>query len=354
MEFFKSFLLSFGLWRRPRPIALEFSVLAKLPPELIIYVAEFLPPISATSFSLCCTQVYSLIAAQYLGTRRDNKGFDSFELLALLERDLPNHLACYYCRKFHEMKHAERYIYYFGNPCWIANLRLSVMWYIHWDFSFVVFQMVMKRHRQGADCSSLLDLLSWKERSYAYPRDFKRMTSLCRIVDGSLLVRSLLVFLVPPPTDVPFESSSRFNICPHFYSAGAKVSDQTGGFIEYELSSWNRWLAYWNRREIFHHRKGLVQCKFCATEFRVDLKYFDEVGHMILFTRWQNLGEGRSPLDHQWQSHLVGPGGPTWKRVYFPAGSICAAFEGAGETFEIDSLMTPEFREELFKNSWIL
>jgi hypothetical protein len=60
------------------------------------------------------------------------------------------------------------------------------------------------------------------------------------------------------------------------------------------------------------------------------------------------------PLDHQWRSYLVGSGGPTWERVYFPAGSICAAFEGGGETFEIDSLMTPKFRKEQFKNSWIL
>jgi hypothetical protein len=119
-----------------------------------------------------------------------------------------------------------------------------------------------------------------------------------------------------------------------------KILDRTGGIIEYEIRSWNK-------RESFPCRKGLVQCKFCATEFRVDLEYFDAVGRVILFTRWKNLGEGRSPLDHQWRSHLVGPGGSTCERVYFPAGSICAAFEGAGEAFEIDSLMTPEFRKEL-------
>jgi hypothetical protein len=30
--------------------------------------------------------------------------------------------------------------------------------------------------------------------------------------------------------------------------------------------------------------------------------------------------------------------GTWWKEVYFPAGSICAAFEG-GEKFEFDSLL---------------
>jgi hypothetical protein len=85
------------------------------------------------------------MATQYLKTGQDHKNFDSFKFLALLERDLPNHVACYHCERLHAIEHAKRHIYsnryYIGRStpqCWKANLRLSTERYVHWDFSFIV------------------------------------------------------------------------------------------------------------------------------------------------------------------------------------------------------------------------
>jgi hypothetical protein len=54
------------------PIALEFSVFRKLPPELLLYIGSFLLPESALSFSLCCQPIYFTIGKQYLDTLKEN------------------------------------------------------------------------------------------------------------------------------------------------------------------------------------------------------------------------------------------------------------------------------------------
>lgn len=119
MKFLKTCLsLLGGIWRhrltlsrpRPRPIALEFSILAKLPVELIICVIEFLPPIAAASFALSCTPIYTMIDAQHMKAIRNHQDFDSFQFVTLLERDLPNHLSCRCYKKLHSIERVERYI----------------------------------------------------------------------------------------------------------------------------------------------------------------------------------------------------------------------------------------------------
>ena len=52
MDFLKSLLYS-TIWQQKRPNPLEFSILSKLPLELLVVIAQFLPPVSAVSFSQC-------------------------------------------------------------------------------------------------------------------------------------------------------------------------------------------------------------------------------------------------------------------------------------------------------------
>lgn len=343
MDFFKRFLSSFGICRpipKPRPIAFEFSILATLPPELIVYIAEFLPFAAAASFSLCCTPVYSLIGAQYLEIIRNDEDFASFDFLTLLERDLPDHILCHYCKKLHAIKYAERYVYakgyYIGgrdgppSDCWIADQDSGIRLNMCFNFSSTVFQMVMKRHRQGADCSSLLALFSYQAMPCgSYVVKYKE---LARIVNGSLLQRSQRMYLWHSPMDMP--SSLRLDLwaCHH-----------NTNFNNTEVDGWigritGRRLAHWDEPQSGSTCGGLLQCRYCTTEYRIDFKDLGEAGVAIFFTKWHNHGEGISPEDHLWRCHLMAERGTWWKEVYFPAGSICAAFEG-GEKFEFDSLL---------------
>ncbi len=52
----------------PRRNTLEFSLLGRLPPELIIQIANLLPDDSAAIFALSCRSMYYLLKSQFLST----------------------------------------------------------------------------------------------------------------------------------------------------------------------------------------------------------------------------------------------------------------------------------------------
>jgi hypothetical protein len=353
MDFFKSILSLLGVSRRPqpRPIALESSALGKLPLELILRIAQFLPPDSASSFSLCCRPIYFTLGTQYLKALEENEQLDRYKFLTLLERELPNYIACYYCKKLHAINKARRHLYsnrYYSRadgylPCWIADLELGTDFFIHNDFSFTVFQMAMKLHRQGLDCSKLLNLLSYKTRTrfrYGY---VEQRTALTQIVAGSLFIREQRIFMIPPTRPILNPWVLYFVICPHFPFISIQTFDRYMDIIQ---------TAHWDEPKDNQNGEGIMQCKYCLTEFRIDFKSFGGRGNAMFITRWQDLGEGRSPLDHKWQSHVDGRKGGDQRPVEFDRGSICAAFEQEEHfRFKFDSLLTLQNKKELCRES---
>ena len=345
------YLIGVSYRPRPRPIALESSALGKLPPELILYIARLLPPASASSFSLCCRPIYFILGTQYLKALEVDDQSDRYQFLTLLERELPNHILCYYCKKFHEISKAYRHVYsnrsyYASNhylECWIADLELTNTVYLHRDFSFTVFQMAMKLYRQSLGYSKLLTLLSYKSKTDFRYGNAEQCSALARIEGGSLLFREQKIFMAPPtrPTPIPWDTD--FIICPHIRFASVHNGVRYRNLVQ---------LAYWRGSKDRPNLEGLTQCNYCLTEFRIDYKKFEELGSAMFVIKWQDLGEGRSPLDHKWQSHVAGCKGPLWLPVEFVRGSICAAFEGKEHSsFEFDSLLTTRDKKELFRTS---
>ncbi len=341
MDFFKSIFSLLGLSSRPRPIALELSALGKLPPELIIHVASFLPFDSAPSFSLCCRPIYFTLGTQYLKAL-ENEQWHRYKFLTLLERELPNYIACYYCKKLHAISKAHGHLY--PNRCtshWIADIEHWIECLVLPEFSFTVFQMTMKVHRQGHDCSKFLNLLSLKTKTNSQLGYVEQSTALAQIVAGSLLLREQKIFMIPPTQSIPWDFL--FFVCPHLTSRG--ILDQYGNINQNKIAPWDIPNNYQNSGRI-------MQCKYCLTEFRIDFKNFGGCGTAMFLTMWKDLGEGRSPLDHKWQSHVMGRGGPRWLPVEFDQGSICAAFERKEHfRFEFDSLLTLQNKKELLKKS---
>lgn len=342
MEFLRSLLYSAGIWHRKRPIALKFSILSTLPLELLLIIARFLPPVSAISFSLCCTPLYSLISQNDLKSVKGGH-FDAYALLLLLERDLPEYTACYYCRKLHAVKHAKRYIpstkYYGG---WIRRQSphcllddLQVRNWIHRDFSTAVFRMMMKRHRQGSDCSMFLELLSPKWQIFYHAKHIGQIASWCRIVRGSLFVRHQAVFPLRPKQPIRFIFEPACLVCPHYDWRAFGPNESTSD------------LEWWYQKKKFLGWGQLMHCKYCATEFQIDVEHVENIGKLLFFTRWQNLGTGRRPYDHQFRSHLVLNDRPIWKKASFRHGSIRSTFE-YGRNFKFESLIPIEDKHKLF------
>ena len=285
-----------GVWRQPRPNALESTFFGKLPPEVLLCIAEFLPRASAAAFTLCCRHFCCILGNSTFAAVKDGDELETMrEFLALLERDLPNHLACFYCGKLHSIKKASSYkrssnshrLWGRGSElqCFKVDQHFDTAYYIHWDFSHVVFQMAMKRYRQGLDFTNLLQLLSQNGKT-KIRNDYTEQESFqARIVAGCLIVRLQTIFVYSALLE-RFSLAPQFRICPHYvYDVGKKG-------ISRDYRQWVR-------------GGGSMKCECCLTEFQLDVKVCGEMDIATYCTKWQNLGEGKSPLDLTWQRHLA-------------------------------------------------
>ena len=345
LKSFVSFLSKF-FRRAPRINALESSSLGQLPVELILHITRFLDPASAASFSLCCRPISLIIGGTQClkALQHEDRKSELYEFLTLLEPGLPDHVLCYYCKKFHAIKHAKRHIYenlsYYSSPrrqvpkCWGANLDSRALSLISENFSWIVFQMAMKRYRQGRDYTRLLDLMSYHATTSWKPGYVRQRTALLRIVNGSLLVREQRVFL-------PFREDERWGACPH---------NNGSHFWNYLRDR----MMHWDEPE--SREAGLKQCEYCLTEFRLDFKAFEGQGVAMVFTKWQSLGRGLFPWDLEWRSHIY-KRETRWMEalrepVYFERGSISSAFE-EGKDFEFASSLTSSWRKEWLRRSYV-
>ncbi|KFY82791.1 hypothetical protein V500_10331 [Pseudogymnoascus sp. VKM F-4518 (FW-2643)] len=302
----------------PKNSTIDSSILGKLPPELLLRIAAYLSPTSAGAFSLCSKRLYALLAIPYLKCQNGHSPFSTAEFLRLLEPGLPDHIVCYFCEKLHAMKSPERHLRY-TKRC-DMKVNQSMRTYIHPRFSYVIFQMAMKRHRQGLDCSSLVKLLSYSEWSWVGPDEIKTSS---RIVDGSLLLRQQYILLVHPNNDMLFTRDDKIMICPH--------AKQLWGTIDYETSAPEKYnmtyttgsvdvdrtpaaaecdcCAHQGKKEEEGNWSGLLRCRDCATEFRVDTLGIGKEGKAFVVTRWKDLGEGRDASDPVWRAHMGDNGG---------------------------------------------
>ncbi|KAH8812993.1 hypothetical protein F5884DRAFT_320150 [Xylogone sp. PMI_703] len=313
---------------------LQTSDLDLLPPEIIRRIASFLPPESAAICSVTCQYLYNILGNQYLKPLRKEGNADTwYPFSVLLKNNSPNLVACYECKRFHRISTTEsfRRLPQKSLCCVCPIFGLSEE-----DFriSFALCCMAMKRHRLGQDNSEILKLLSPRNLQLHDPPAVQ-WTQLCtRINATNLFIRRQTIF-TPAPTiigeDDPLILWS-FNICPH---------------MEITQDSWTT-MACMQRLEPFKRvgginppgkgeNRGLLQCEFCQTEFRVDyVKLEGEVASMLC-TVWQNLGCCESYLDPQWQNHLLRD---DREPVEFEPGSICAAFEEVAE-FKFNEVIAP-------------
>lgn len=331
MEYFKSILHLLGIPHRPtpknlrpRPAALELSELSKLPAELISHIVHFLSRESALSFSLCCRPIYFMFGSRIFENLAQTR--ECFEFLTLLARDLPNHVPCFYCEKLHAIEKAQQHIIstYRRNttwlPCWKANYNFTFS-DLHQNFSFTIFQMAMKRYRQGLDYSDFLNFLSCKETHY---RDgyFKLYTALARIVNGSMILRERKIVMLPLSKRDLIQGNQKVKICPHIYLIWNLDSQGLYGIVESHRS------LTWNIPRYDRNWQGLVrQCPYCRTDFSLEYEQFEGKVEAVFVTTWLDLGQGRSPMDYKWQSHVACCARQIWLSVELDRGSICAMFE---------------------------
>jgi hypothetical protein len=351
MDFFKKAFSWVGLRAPPppRPNALEFSTLSNLPMEIILQISRLLPPESAASFSICCRPVYFALGTQYLEDLRPMEGSTRLHrerLLKLLERDLPDHIICGFCKKFHAINKARRHLHsnsdYFNHlKCWKADYESITSLYIHEEFSSSVFEMAMKRYRQGSEYSDLLDLLSLKTTTHFRHGYVEQRTAAAKLIDGSLVVREQKIFMIPATQPIPFPWDASFVICPHI--SFFIIEDLNRYLRDIRVSDWKIQKGYLNGERV-------VRCRYCRSEYQIDFKQFGRRGNAMYVTKWLDLGQG--PLGYNCRSHRNIADGLPWRQIEFHSGSICATFEGRVQfDFDSDAVINSKDRKELFKKS---
>ncbi|TAQ88925.1 hypothetical protein B7494_g2783 [Chlorociboria aeruginascens] len=334
-----------------RKPSLEVSPFRKLPLELILHISSYLPPESGATLALTCYALYSCLEMQCLPPLKKAECSVVNRFLHLLDRDLPGHLLCPHCNKFHSMSLAETHLpsrqqSLASQPrlaCWKADSEDYVSVVIHDRFSSTIFRMAMKAHRQGHDTANFTNLLSNREEN-PFRVGFRELHSAtARIQDGSLLVRNQTVFMIPSSKKLPLPWSIRIRICNHIRFGLPSQLYKDGIQIPHS-----------DAIETYENKQGIIYCEHCHTEFRIDFKSYGEDGNAMFVTTWIDLGDGRDPDDFKWKSRVHYCVEGMKEKSNSPRGSIYAAFEQKVDSdFKCDSLLTAQDEKYLrTKSRW--
>ncbi|KAF7856359.1 hypothetical protein EAF04_009887 [Stromatinia cepivora] len=323
--------------------ALKSSVLRNVPNEIPPNIVEFLPFESTVSLSLSCQRIYILLGAQYikaLRKTRKRRNSSCYKFLKLLERDLPNHITCFSCKKLHIMERAKTIL---NDMCYFEQDFLDLG---EWDLEFNNFQRAMKLYRQGRNFSPLNILFNdTKTQVGSLTHCAEQQKVVLRIADTtrSFILREQMIYLIPAakPPSTSNTISWYPEICAHFH-------------FETEYNFRERRLRYQGEDTKDLEWCEIIwgtfkKCKYCMTEFRVDTMDMGEEGEAFVVTRWQDLGQAQSPLDGNWVRANASPRfRQKHQLIEYDEGSICTAFEEEHySNFEFDVHITEKDWEEL-------
>ncbi|KAI9053339.1 hypothetical protein LZ554_002299 [Drepanopeziza brunnea f. sp. 'monogermtubi'] len=167
----------------------------------------------------------------------------------------------------------------------------------------------MKRHRSGLNSDAQLAALT--ETDTFYRSTFTlHWDTVPRIVEGKLLLRTQTwLFLAPgkvryPPPRMP---TNTMYICKHVsgFMFGGEVT--TGGVTSLVIKISKCLIQHWKSDTAADNCKicaVLHSCKWCPTQFQIDLQDLGVKGVALVLTKWQDLGEGKEHDDWTWRSHL--------------------------------------------------
>lgn len=173
---------------------------------------------------------------------------------------------------------------FFSGACWRLNTKTRVTEFVSPSFSFTVFRMIMKQHRQEIDCAKLLELLAYRSGPVLAGTQVQQVTSVAKIVDGKLLMRTQTAHAIPRQKSTKMYLLSRNLLkCPHSTRWGGGNKDTTN--ILFRKFADLRVVTEGRRDHVAGYR-----WLTCPTVFDVGLERFEADGYLLLITKWQDLG----------------------------------------------------------------
>ncbi|KAF7897040.1 hypothetical protein EAF00_005268 [Botryotinia globosa] len=261
-----------------------------IPAEIIKMIAEHLPGKNAACLTLCSRGMKEILGDRYLIAMRIPYKLFNFSprvevtFVELLARDLPQHFACFECDRIHQartIKWPNKTKDHLGcETCArrshnVYSLTPSSPFKIH----FAQVYLATKQHRTGIDLGFPLEAFRHQEVTHSRFWNVTTLLSVdARFVSNELVLRSQTWDFVPLSLkDRDAEILNYGGIT----TKACKHSDR------YTNCFFTRW-----------------QCSLCRMHFQARQKHHGEAGIVFILTRWINLGAGRDPKDHKWQSHI--------------------------------------------------
>ncbi len=241
----------------------------------------------------------------------------------VLEAQSPDYLECYHCKRHHPLSDIQKFTPFKNQPlapmaCMKLDQKHRTAKFIHPDFHFTVFRMVMKQNRLKRDCTELLKLLSYRSGVLMDGSQVKQIIATASIVAGRLLMRVQTAYVVPPTRESRLYLANKNHLkCPHSQRYSPINIELAGEIV-------NKFAALETLPEGRQDILLTAACKICLTKFQVGLRRFEGEGTMLFITKWQDLGTGLSPLEADIPC-VVGP-------------PQCVPYRGMGQRLISDSL----------------
>ncbi|KAM7187322.1 hypothetical protein V8F33_011312 [Rhypophila sp. PSN 637] len=159
-----------------------FHLFGNFPPEIILYMVQFLPKESAIALALTNKRMLQLIGERVFDGLTDE---ERWRLVLLLERDTVLVTACHYCRRLHNgVSKGDKFSLAMGFACNSGDGSM-----LPYGVTLVQCRLVMRQYLRQQPYTDFLTI-SNGTRVLSLP-DFKVFqSSTLRVVNGHLLFRS--------------------------------------------------------------------------------------------------------------------------------------------------------------------
>ncbi|KAJ5638821.1 hypothetical protein N7528_001211 [Penicillium herquei] len=296
--------------------ALPMNTLPGLPPELLLYISDFLAPIDLVCFAMCNRRILDLSQRQ-ISRLSPSESKSKLSVLARLERDLPETFTCKFCQTLHRCDvftekisiHGKRFLGLSdidrGPQClheWLLR-RYSKPYRTHptpgcfsttydnsfsyWDAAhsipFLHLKLAMKRFYTEGRCGISTDILANKQ-----------------VLTASEWVQDII--LEPTPY-LDWRGKSSL------------VDDQPGWqhFLFFFFCFWEHNYVKYPTTSKFKSLSEVAQnikagtaidlsCDVCNTDLHIELRCND-IGTALILTKWVYLGACLTDEDPLWKVH---------------------------------------------------
>jgi len=213
------------------------SQLLRLPPEIILLIANMLPEPSAACLALCSRRLSDILGPGFWRSLQNEAPDVLLAFLSSLAKDLPQHFVCQECVCLHRIstiKYPRIITRHLGPGCTWKSQGFWQLFLSRYRIYFPHIQLAMKQHYCGTDIG--FPLKAFQHLEVQHDQTKQRVTLLSidvQIVSNELLMRSQIWILLPWSRCDKFidelaKDSFSFDICVHTRSGALErnlVSD---------------------------------------------------------------------------------------------------------------------------------